>query len=43
MVARCDGCCIEMTKFVEKPSFQPTDKLRALLEGESNDLITNME
>ena len=43
MVAHCDDCYIEKTKFVAEPSPKPTLKPRALLEGWSIDLITNME
>ena len=43
MVANCDGCHIEGTKFVAKPSLRPTDKPRARLKDWSIDLITNIE
>ena len=42
VVANCDGCRIEKTKFIAEPSLRPINKPRAFLEGWSTDLITNI-
>ena len=39
----CDSHRIERTRFVAELYLRPKDKTRALLEGFSTDLITNME
>ena len=33
VVAYCDSCCIERTKFVAEPSLKAIDKPKALLES----------
>ena len=43
MVAYCNVCRIEGTKFVVEPFFRQTDKPTALLKGWSIDLIINKE